>query len=129
MKPPQHFTEGTLIRAMENIHTVVDDPKFKKYLKDGDGIGSSATRATIIDELKRKGYLELDGKKLRATSVAINFLSYLPDIVKNPVLTAIFESKLKDVENGRLSLNQFEKEQSNFISDLIPKILKTKIQG
>ena len=60
-KAPPAFTEGSLIKAMENVHTVVDDPTYKKYLKDGDGIGTNATRAAIIAELKRKGFLVLSG--------------------------------------------------------------------
>ena len=127
-KPLPYFTEGTLIRAMENIYTVVDDPKYKKFLKDGDGIGTSATRASIIDDLKKKGYLTLKGKNLYATDLAHNFLSKLPDIVKNPILTAVFESKLKDIEAGKLSLDSFEKEQKDFIRQQIPKILSTKIK-
>ena len=46
-KPPAAFTEGTLIRAMENIHQAVDDPQSKKFLKEGDGIGTPATRAAL----------------------------------------------------------------------------------
>jgi DNA topoisomerase-3 len=53
-KPPARFTEGTLTRAMENIHKFVSDPQHKKMLRDGDGIGTSATRASIISELKRR---------------------------------------------------------------------------
>ena len=127
-KPLPYFTEGTLIRAMENIYTVVDDPKYKKFLKDGYGIGTSATRASIIDDLKKKGYLTLKGKNLYATDLAHNFLSKLPDIVKNPILTAVFESKLKDIEAGKLSLDSFEKEKKDFIRQQIPKILSTKIK-
>ena len=50
---------------MENIHLAVDDPQSKKFLKEGDGIGTPATRAAIIAELKRKKYLEARGKKNR----------------------------------------------------------------
>jgi DNA topoisomerase-3 len=51
--PPAKFTEGSLIKAMENIYKYVADPEMKKLLKDGDGIGTSATRAGIISELKK----------------------------------------------------------------------------
>lgn len=120
-KPPASFTEGSLIRAMENIHTVVDDPAFKKFLKDGDGIGTSATRAAIIDELKKRGFLELSGKKIKATPLAFKFLSVLPDVVKNPVLTALFESKLKEVEAGKMQLAAFEQEQCQFVTQQVAK--------
>ncbi len=119
--PPAAFTEGTLIRAMENIHTVVEDPKFKKYLKEGDGIGTSATRAAIIDELKNKGYLEEKGKKVCCTQLGFKLLSLLPDMVKNPVLTAMFESKLRQVEAGKMPLEQFEQEQRAFVKQQVEK--------
>ena len=53
-KPPARFTEGTLIRAMENIHKFVRDPEHKKMLREGDGIGTSATRASIISGSSQK---------------------------------------------------------------------------
>ena len=65
-KPPQFFTEGTLIAAMENIWRSFDDPKGQAMLKEG-GIGTPATRAAIIAELKRKEYLETEGKYLHCT--------------------------------------------------------------
>ena len=114
-KAPAAFTEGTLIRAMENVHTVVEDPVYRKYLKEGDGIGTSATRAAIIDELKNKGFLEVSGKKLHATPNAYRLLAVLPDEVKSPVLTALFESRLKEVEQGKLPLAEFEKQQQEYV--------------
>ena len=54
-KPPARFTEGTLIRAMENIHKFVSDAEHKKMLREGDGIGTSATRASIAASLSRIG--------------------------------------------------------------------------
>ena len=114
-RAPAAYTEGTLIRAMENVHTVVEDPLYRKYLKDGDGIGTSATRAAIIDELKNRGFLEVSGKKLHATPNAFRLLAVLPDEVKSPVLTALFESRLKEVEQGKLSLEAFEKQQQEYV--------------
>lgn len=118
-KAPAAFTEGSLIKAMENIYTVVEDPRFKKLLKDGDGIGTSATRAAIITELKRKGYLELKKKKLSVTPLGLGLLNSLPDLCKNPVLTAMFESELKKVESGEKSVEEFELKQQSFVKTLI----------
>ena len=126
-KAPPAYTEGSLIRAMENIHTVVDDPVFKKFLKDGDGIGTSATRAAIIDELKKKDFLAVSGKKLNATTLGLRLLSVLPDVVKNPVLTALFESKLKDVEAGKMTLEAFEQEQRAFVSKCVAEAAQKNI--
>lgn len=101
-KPPAAFTEGTLIRAMENIHQAVNDPQSKKFLKEGDGIGTPATRAAIIAELKRKKYLEVKGKKIVATELGLHLLQVVPDVMKNPVLTALFERILREVEAGNV---------------------------
>ncbi len=127
--PPAAFTEGTLIRAMENIHSVVEDPTYKKYLREGDGIGTSATRAAIIDELKKKGYLAEKGKKVSCTQLGFKLLALLPDMVKNPVLTALFESKLKQVEAGKMTLEAFEQEQRAFVQQQVEKARKMEIKG
>lgn len=126
-KPPASFTEGTLIKAMQNIYNFVPDGPFKKVLKDGDGIGTSATRAGIIAELKRKGFLELVGKKIKATPVGIRLLEELPDLCKNPVLTAMFESQLKLVESGQITCKQFEEKQKAFALQLVEKASKLTI--
>lgn len=127
-KPPASFTEGTLIKAMQNIYNFVSDGPFKKVLKDGDGIGTSATRASIIAELKKKGFLELKGKKIKATPVGIKLLSELPDLCKNPVLTAMFESQLKLVESGKITYKQFEEKQKAFALQLVEKASKLTIE-
>ena len=126
-KPPASFTEGTLIKAMQNIYNFVPDGPFKKVLKDGDGIGTSATRASIIAELKKKGFLELQGKKIKATPLGITLLSKLPDLCKNPVLTAMFESQLKQVESGKITYKQFEEKQKAFALQLVEKASKLTI--
>lgn len=119
--PPNSFTEGTLISAMEKIHTVVKDPEFKKFLKETDGIGTPATRAAIISELKRKGYLEVKGKKIHATELGFRLLGLVPNSVKNPILTAIFERKLKEVEAGKTDLDSFMAPLKKMIQDEIAK--------
>ena len=123
-KPPAYFTEGTLIAAMEKIHTVVENPEHKKLLKEGDGIGTPATRAAIISELKRKGYLEVKGKKIHASSEGVSLLTLVPSLVKNPVLTAVFERKLSDVESGKAELNSFLDTQKKFILQELTKAKK-----
>lgn len=59
----QHNIVVFSVRAMENIHKFVSDPEHKKMLREGDGIGTSATRASIIFELKRREFLETKGRQ------------------------------------------------------------------
>lgn len=67
-KPPAYYTEATLLQDMKGIKKFVEDPELKKILGDEEGIGTEATRATIIKELKNGGYITLFAKKnLRPT--------------------------------------------------------------
>lgn len=123
-KPPAAFTEGTLIRAMENIHQAVNDPQSKKFLKEGDGIGTPATRAAIIAELKRKKYLEVKGKKIVATELGLLLLQVVPDVMKNPVLTALFERILREVEAGNVPLDVFIEKQKQLVINELRRLRK-----
>lgn len=123
-KPPAAFTEGTLIRAMENIHQAVNDPQSKKFLKEGDGIGTPATRAAIIAELKRKKYLEVKGKKIVATELGLHLLQVVPDVMKNPVLTALFERILHEVEAGNVPLDVFIEKQKQLVINELRRLRK-----
>lgn len=120
-KPPARFTEGTLIRAMENIHKYVTDPEHKKLLRDGDGIGTSATRASIISELKRREFLEVKGKHIVSTTLGRSMIAALPEVVKSPVLTALYERMLKSIEQGSAELGAFIAKQEAFIRDQVAK--------
>lgn len=120
-KPPSRFTEGTLIRAMENIHKFVVDSEHKKLLRDGDGIGTSATRASIISELKRRAFLELKGKQIISTTLGRSMIDALPEVVKSPVLTALYERMLLGIEQGNLDVDSFVKKQEIFIREQITK--------
>jgi DNA topoisomerase-3 len=120
-KPPARFTEGTLIRAMENIHKFVSDAEHKKMLREGDGIGTSATRASIISELKRREFLAVKGKQIISTTLGRSVIDALPEVVKSPVLTALYERMLKGVEQGSAALDAFIAKQETFIRDQVAK--------
>lgn len=116
-KPPSFFTEGTLIAAMENIWRGYDDPKGQAMLKEAGGIGTPATRAAIIAELKRKTYLETEGKFLHCTEVGRNLLKKVSPRIRSAAMTAHFEERLKLVEAGQATLDSFVSEYEAFIAD------------
>jgi DNA topoisomerase-3 len=120
-KAPNRFTEGTLQRAMENIHKYVNDPEHKKLLRDGDGIGTSATRASIISELKRRSFLELKGKQIVSTTLGRSMIDALPEVVKSAVLTALYERMLKAIELGSSDVDSFIEKQEAFVSEQVAK--------
>jgi DNA topoisomerase-3 len=114
-KPPPRFTEGTLVKAMETVHKFIDDPELKKLLKEEDGIGTPATRATIISELKRRTFLESRKKALASTALGRSLVDALPPDVKSPVLTALYERDFKEIQAGRSTIEQFLSKQVEFV--------------
>lgn len=121
-KPPAYFTEGTLIAAMENIWRSFDDEKLQAQLKEAGGIGTPATRAAIISELRRKTYLEADGKILHCTNLGRSLLKKVSPQIRSAVLTAKFEEKLKLVEKGDCNVDDFVADYEAFIRSELDKI-------
>ena len=119
-KAPPRFTDGTLVRAMENVHRFVSDPAHKKLLRDGDGIGTSATRPPIIADLKKRGFLSVKGKQLLSTPLGRSMIDALPDVVKSPVLTALYERMLNTIEKGAPASSFLDKEIA-FVRDQVAK--------
>lgn len=120
-KPPGRFTEGSLVRTMENIHRYVEDPEHRKMLREGDGIGTNATRAGIIDELKTRGFLELKGKSLVSTALGRSIIDAFPEVVKSPVLTAMYERRLKEIEEGTGDVVAFIAQQEALVRSQVEK--------
>ncbi|HCD9261993.1 TPA: DNA topoisomerase 3 [Legionella pneumophila] len=120
-KPPARFNEGTLQRAMENIHKYIVGDEHKKMLKEGDGIGTSATRASIISELKRREFLETKGRTIISTALGRSIIDALPEAVKSPILTAINERILKDMERDGSLAKGFIERQTQFVTDWVKK--------
>ena len=129
--PPAKFTEGSLIKAMENIYKYTDDPEMKKLLRDGDGIGTSATRAGIISELKSRKYLESSGKSIVSTEIGKSVIDQIPEKFKSPIMTAIFERILGKIETTSTGSAEFLKSQVDEISKEIAKIkdIRIKLDG
>lgn len=120
-KPPERYTEGTLVMAMANIHKYVTESEHKKILKEGDGIGTEATRASILTELKNKRFLETKGNAIVSTQLGRGLIDALPEVVKSPVLTALYERTLKQIEQNNGSLSAFIEKQEAFIRDQVAK--------
>lgn len=121
-QPPEKFTEGSLIKAMENIYKYIDNENLRKMLKDGDGIGTSATRAGIISELKRKNYLKESGKFIISTDIGQKAVDVIPDKIKSPVLTAIFEGLLTQIEEGSIDSKDFLAKQEDLVRKEIDNV-------
>lgn len=104
-KAPAHFDDAMLIDCMMNIHKYVTDPAAKKRLKEGDGIGTTATRAPMIQDMKeRELFIPAPGKKgsgkIMTSPAARALIDALPHDVKDPAAAAAFKSRLDVVANS-----------------------------
>ena len=98
--PPKHYTEDSLLAAMETAGDMPEDAERK-------GLGTPATRAAILEKLVSAGFVERRKKQLIPTEKGRNLILVLPDNIKSPVLTAEWESMLKQVECGELAADTF----------------------
>jgi DNA topoisomerase-3 len=124
-KPPQRFTEGTLIQAMANVHKFLDDAAQKKQLKETDGIGTNATRAGIIETLKQRAFVEVKGKHIVSTATGRQLIEALPPTVTSAASTALMERDLAAIAAGELDAAQFLRRIENQVTDLIIQIRDT----
>jgi DNA topoisomerase-3 len=126
-KPPARYTEGTLIRAMTNVHELVDDPEQKKKLREVKGIGTEATRASIIETLKKRQFVEIKQGKIVSTTAGRDFIAALPKEITDVAMTAVWESALDKVESGSYRLDDFMKYQAKWLEKLTRDALNSKI--
>ncbi len=110
--PPKRFTEATLLSLMETAGKIVTDEELKEALKD-KGVGTPATRASIIEVLIHRKYVERKKKNLISTDSGRHLISLIQDErLKSPELTGDWEFRLKKVERG-------EQDAASFMSDVI----------
>jgi DNA topoisomerase-3 len=116
-KRPPAFTEASIVTAMENIQKFEPDPENRKLLKDHAGIGTPATRGSVVETLVKRGFVEV--KKGTITSLAFGreVVSYIPEELRSPALTAVMEGRLEDICAGRL-------QRGDMLRDLADQIVK-----
>ncbi len=118
-KPPAHYTESSLLRAMETAGKLVEDDEAAEAMKES-GLGTPATRAATIEGLIDRLYVERQGKSLVATTKAIGLVRMLADnVLTQPALTGAWEKRLADVEAGRESHDAFLHDIRAFTSDTV----------
>lgn len=117
-EPPARYTDSTLLDAMFHAGRFVENKALQEVLKDAEGIGTSATRAEILEKLVAVGMLTRDGKSFAATQFGMDVIDSMKhhDIV-SPVLTAVWSKKLKDIVDGTLSSRQFYEDMQRYIID------------
>lgn len=122
--PPERFTEGTLLKAMENPVTYMnkEEKHLAKTLQKVGGIGTVATRADIIDKLINGQYMEIRGKYIYLTQTGKQLLELAPEDLRSPALTAQWEDKLIQIEKGSLKKEIFIKEIKQYTKQIVHDI-------
>ncbi|WP_094702567.1 DNA topoisomerase III [Brevibacillus laterosporus] len=123
-KPPEPFTEATLLSAMENPVRYMGqvDKQVAKTLGDTGGLGTVATRADIIEKLFNSFLIEKRGKHIHITSKGKQLLELVPEELRSPALTAEWEMKLGAISKGSLAKNSFIQEMKKYAEQIVQQI-------
>lgn len=123
-QPPKYYTEGTLLKAMETAGANVEDEELRDALK-ANGIGRPSTRAAIIEILYKRGYIRRERKSLRATQEGINLIGIIDEeLLKSAKLTGIWEGRLRSIEKGMYSAEEFISQIKEMIANITLSVLK-----
>lgn len=126
-KPPARWTEGTLIDAMSHIHRFVQDEAARTKLKETSGIGTEATRASILETLFRRAWVERKGKQLVSTSAGRAIIAAVRGPMTDPVTTARWEDLLSSVAAGTLDAGRFEAAIVAFVHEQLDACKQAKV--
>ncbi len=124
-KPPPRYTEATLLSAMEGAGKLVEDDELRAAM-EAKGLGTPATRAAIIEGLIREGYVNREGRELVPTPKAFSLLFALHMLhlveLASPELTGEWEHKLKLIEAGKLTRDEFMKQIDELVRKMVAVI-------
>ncbi|MFV9550254.1 DNA topoisomerase 3 [Algibacter sp. PT7-4] len=121
-KPPNQYTEASLLRAMETAGKQVDDEELRDLMKE-NGIGRPSTRANIIETLFRRKYIKRNKKQVLPTVTGIQLIDTIQnDLLKSAELTGSWEKQLKDIEKGEFSAGAFIKNMKRMVDALVYEV-------
>lgn len=125
---PPLLDSGSLLDAMKDVHRFVQDPKVKRLLKDVEGLGTEATRASVISYLVSRGYIaevpKQKGKDVEyiTTEKGRGLLSIVQEQLARPDLTAWFEGQLEAIREGSTTLERFEASVTRFVEQMVERL-------
>ncbi len=125
-QPPRRFTEASLLAAMETAGKDIEDSELREAMKDS-GIGTPATRASIIERLIQVAYVERDGRALHATEKGIQVVRLLgAHPLTSAELTGDWERRLGLIEQGEVARPDFMRDIAKFTTDTVQELDKLK---
>lgn len=121
-KPPRNYTEASLLRAMETAGKQVDDDEMRELMKE-NGIGRPSTRASIIETLFKRKYIERKKKLIIPTQTGINLIEIIDNkLLKSAELTGIWEKRLREIERGEYHAHTFINEMKRMVDELVYEV-------
>lgn len=124
--PPKWYTEATLLRAMETAGKTVDNEELRDAMKE-NGIGRPSTRAAIIEKLYQRKYIVKEKKNLKATEVGIELIhKIISPLLKSAELTGLWEKKLREIERGEFTAQQFLSELKEMTTSVVRDVKTNK---
>src|SRR5829696_5685489 len=125
-QPPRRFSDASLLGAMETAGKEVEDAELREAMKDS-GIGTPATRASIIERLVDVGYIERDGRALVATEKGIQVIRLLGEHkLTSPELTGSWERRLRLIEHAEDTRPAFMEDIKKFTTETVQELDKLK---
>lgn len=125
-KPPRHFTEASLLRAMETAGKQVDDEEMRELMK-ANGIGRPSTRANIIETLFKRNYIKRNKKQILPTETGLHLIGIIDNkLLKSPELTGIWEKKLREIEEGTFTPGRFVSGMKRMVDSLVYEVRSSK---
>ena len=131
-KPPKRLTSASLVTAMENIAKYIDDKHLKDVMTEAKGIGTQATRADIIEQLIKAGYIKCEGKNnaLSITDLGKRYMKTMQRFsITDPSAAAEWESIFQSVKEGTVDISTAKKKTLSYVYDFIEEIAQTEING
>jgi DNA topoisomerase-3 len=117
-KPPTPYNEAALLSAMENAGRFVEDEELKEQLKES-GLGTPATRASIIERLIKVGYIVRKGKALNPTEKGMKLIEIVPQELKSAETTGKWEKGLTSVAKGKMESEKFMNSIKRYVCYLV----------
>jgi DNA topoisomerase-3 len=123
-RPPPRFTEATLLTGMETAGRTLDDKALSDAMRES-GLGTPATRAAIIETLLKREYVTRKKKTLEATDKGIKLIETVHERVKSPAMTGDWERRLKQIEQGADSFDDFMMAIESYVREVVSGVFST----
>ena len=121
-KPPNQYTEASLLRGMETAGKQVDDDEMRDLMKE-NGIGRPSTRANIIETLFRRKYIERNKKQILPTDTGVKLIETIKNkLLTSAELTGHWEKQLQEIEKGNFNAGSFVKNMKNMVDHLVYEV-------